>query len=719
MSSSAKKGEPMGSVNPITMETIKNRLVAIGREMVSTMARTAGTPIYAEIKDFSCGLFDYKARQVVYSGMAITHNLAIQNLVQTTIRLHGDDPGISEGDVFMGNDPYLGGGIHAQELGLVSPIFLDDEIIAWSGSIAHQLDIGGMNPGGFCMDAVDCFQEGIRFPPVRLYHKGELQKDIWNIHRNNVRLPEKISMELKGQVAANHVAKMRITEMVRKLGAETFRDITDALIKLSERVTEERIRQIPAGVYEHMDFGEVEGLGDGLLRIHCDLIVKDGKLIFDFTKDCPQQLQKFINSTKLVVKGMVCSYIMPMLCHDVPWNEGCTYPVEIVTTPGTVLDAQPPAPSGCPHISFRAADAALGALNKALYHSPLRDRITSCWTSSPPVILGMAMGPGDGRPIFVPVLEGMSGGGGAFSSKDGLDVGASLSIMEYSMGDVETQENAYPVLYLTRRILRDSGGPGRFRGGAGSLVALVPHKTGGIRFFLVEDRRLVPPHGSFGGYPGASNFWFVGRQLDLSAVLRQGSIEPDYVLAEMELLKPIGIVDLGPRDVFLFSSNGGGGYGDPLNRDPRKVARDVKWGFVSRRKAQQIYGVAFGHGTVEIDEEQTRGMRRNIREGRLPQGMIPKRDAVSLGGDYISLKETDRGVIQYCSNCGEELGSFKENWKESVDHKDLNMNQTGVFIPGDERVVLREYICRYCGHILDREVTLRALGPVWDFKPAE
>lgn len=701
----------MGRVNPITMETIKNRLVAIGREMVSTMARTAGTPIYAEIKDFSCGLFDYKARQVVYSGMAITHNLAIQNLVQTAIRMHGDDPGIFDGDVLMGNDPYLGGGIHAMELGLVSPIFMGDEIIAWSGSIAHQLDIGGMSPGGFCVDAVDCFQEGIRFPPVKLYRKGKLQQDIWNIHRNNVRLPEKISMELKGQVAANNVARARVMEIMRKVGAESFREICDALIDLSASVTEERVRQIPEGIYEHVDFGEVEGVGDGLFTIRCSLTVKNGKLIFDFTKDCPPQLHKFVNSTKLVVKGMVCSYVMPLLCHDVPWNEGCTYPVEIITTPATILDAQPPAPSSCPHIAFRAADAALGALNKALYQSALRDRITSCWTSSPPVVLGTAMGE-DGRPVFIPILEGMSGGGGAFPGKDGLDVSASLSIMEYSMGDVESQENAYPILYLTRKILRDSGGSGRFRGGSGSLVALVPHKTGGIRLFLVEDRRLVPPHGSFGGYPGASNLWFVQRNADLSALLPQG-LDP----VGMQLVQPIGTLDLGPKDIFLFSSSGGGGFGDPLNRDPEMVARDVLWKFVSAEKAGDTYGVVFKDGTSQVDPTETIVRREWLRQNRLGTG--DPLEQGSSAGDYVVLKKSATEIIIACSRCGRELAPVGENWKEKVLQSNLRMNETKMFIPGDDRIVLRQYICPACANILDAEVTLRILEPFRDFRPLE
>jgi N-methylhydantoinase B len=698
------------------METIKNRLIAIGREMVSTMARTAGTPIYAEIKDFSCGLFDYRARQVVYSGMAVVHNLAIQNLVRTTLRLHGDDPGIFDGDVFMGNDPYLGGGIHAMELGLASPVFSKGEIVAWSGSIAHQLDIGGMAPGGFCMDAVDCFQEGIRFPPVKLYSKGEMRKDIWNIHRNNVRLPDKISMELRGQVAANHVAKTRVGELINRLGSKTFKDVCDALIELSSRVTEERIGQIPEGTYEHVDFGEVEGIGDGLFKIHCTLKVKSGKLVFDFTRECPPQMRKFLNSTRLVVEGLICSYIMPLLCYDVPWNEGCTYPIEVITTPGTVLDAQPPAPCGCPHIAFRAADSALHALNKALFESPLRDRITASWTSSPPVVLGTAFEETTGRPIFIPVLEGMSGGGGAFSEKDGLDAGASISIMEYSMGDVETQENSYPILYLTRRFMKDSGGAGRFRGGAGTFVAMVPYKSPGVRFFLVQDRRLVPPHGAFGGYPGASNCWFLARGIDVPLAIKEGMAEVEPALSGMERVSPIGIVDVGPHDLFAFIACGGGGLGDPLNRAPQMVARDVTWKFVSREKARALYGVVFKDGTA-VDEEKTRAEREKIRQGR-----IGAEGGLDLGlsrpdGDYIVSKQTKRGNIRVCGGCGKELAHREENWKNKVIRRDVKMDETGMLIPGNDRIVLRQYVCPHCALLLDSEVTLRTLEPLWDVKP--
>lgn len=707
----------MSNMDPITTEIIKNRLNAIAEEMVATMKRTAGTLIYAEIGDFSCGLFDYRARQVVYGGMCITHNLAIQNLIQTSIKIHGEDPGIFNGDIFMGNDPYLGGGIHAMELGLVSPIFVGDEIVAWSGSIAHQLDIGGMNPGGFCLDATDCFQEGLRLPPVKLYQKGELQRDIWNIHRNNVRLPDKISMELKGQIAANNVAKKRIYELVNKYGVETVQKACEGLIQLSARVTEERIRQIPEGIYQHMDFGEAMGIADGLFPIYCDLMVEDGKLIFDFTRECPPPVPRIINSTKLVVKGMVCSFLLPFLCYDVPWNEGCTYPIQIVTTPNTILDAQPPVPCGDPVVSFRAADAALGALDKALVHSPLKNRMSACWTFTPPITLGTAMGP-DGRLIVIPLLESMSGGGGAFSIKDGLDAGSGFLVMKYSMGDVETQESASPILYLTRRFLRDSGGPGRYRGGVCTLVAVIPHKTNGLKFYLTEDHRLVSCHGTMGGYPGASNHWWVGRRIDVSKAIREGLGEPEEVLPKLELLPAHGALEMGPQDAFVFTSGGGGGgFGDPLSRDPEKVARDVLWKFVSVGKAREIYGVVFKPGGLEVDELHTKQEREKLKAQRLPDGRMFTKSIMYPEGYYTVLKETEHGIMSLCGGCHKKLSSIGENWKEKVPHRDLHMDQTGMLIPRDERVVLRQYICPDCGFLLDSEVTLKSLKPLWDFRP--
>lgn len=301
--------------------------------------------------------------------------------------------------------------------------------------------------------------------------------------------------------------------------------------------------------------------------------------------------------------------------------------------------------------------------------------------------------------------------------KDGLDAGSMLSIMGYSMGDVEIQENVYPILYLTRRFLKDSGGPGRYRGGVGCFLALTPHKTNGIMFPLMEDRRLVPSHGTIGGYPGASHHLFVGRQVDMSMAIRQGLGDPDEVIPKLQLLPAITTLQMGPQDIFVYTSNAGGGFGDPLNRDPEKVARDLLWRFVSREKAKEIYGVVFRPGTLEVDEAQTKLEKEKIRARRAPNGDKVKSDAVASDGDGVILKRSGEGDVYLCSRCQQKLSSVSENWKEAVSRKDLRMDETGVRIPGNDRIVLRQYICPECGFLLDSEVTLKSLKPFWDYRP--
>jgi len=294
-----------------------------------------------------------------------------------------------------------------------------------------------------------------------------------------------------------------------------------------------------------------------------------------------------------------------------------------------------------------------------------------------------------------------------------LDAGSMLSIMGYSMGDVEIQENVYPILYLTRRFLRDSGGPGRYRGGSSCFLALLPYNTSGIRWPLVEDRRLVSSHGIVGGYPGASHHNLVGRQVDIPEVIREGLGDPGEVIPKFELLPIVTDFLQGPQDVFAYTSNAGGGFGDPVNRDPEMVARDVLWRFVSREKAKDIYGVVFKPGSLEVNELQTKLEREKIRKRRTSDGEKTGSETVNLKGDYVITDPSN----YLCSRCGRTLSSIDKNWKKEVPHKDLRMDETGVLIPGDDRVVLRQYVCPDCGHLLDSEITLRKLEPLWDVKP--
>jgi N-methylhydantoinase B len=281
--------------------------------------------------------------------------------------------------------------------------------------------------------------------------------------------------------------------------------------------------------------------------------------------------------------------------------------------------------------------------------------------------------------------------------------------MDYSMGDVETQENAYPILYLTRRFMKDSGGAGRYRGGVGSLVAIVPYGTPGMRMILVEDRRLIPTHGCVGGYPGGSNQWWVGRNIDVPKAISQGFGDPEKILPTLEMVPPITTLDMGSHDMFVLASCGGGGFGDPVNRDPQKVATDVKWGFVSLEKARRLYGVVLDPPTYAVNVVQTLEERNRIRRSRGANVEVQDAPHKWLDSDYTVLREFDKGVAVLCARCLRVLSDGQQDWQAKVFRQDLFMDQTGMPIPTDERVVLRQYICTNCGAILDSEVTLRTM----------
>jgi N-methylhydantoinase B len=236
---------------------------------------------------------------------------------------------------------------------------------------------------------------------------------------------------------------------------------------------------------------------------------------------------------------------------------------------------------------------------------------------------------------------------------------------------------------------------------------------------LVEDRRLVPDHGAMGGYPGASQVAWVARDVDAEALIGRGFDGPGSMGSELEMVPPISSVGLGPRDVYVFVAAAGGGYGDPLERDPRKVMRDVRWHLVSRQQAKEVYGVALKADSLEIDEAATVAERQRLKAAR-PLPPNPRQaDTVDDSGDYVVIRKANGKTQISCSRCDEILSPVEENWKTRALVDEARMDQLGLRIPGHERVVLRKYFCPSCQQLLDSEVTLRELGPQWDYQPLD
>ncbi|MBI5446554.1 MAG: hydantoinase B/oxoprolinase family protein [Deltaproteobacteria bacterium] len=602
-------------IDPITLEVIKNRIKCIADEMFLIVKKTAASPLYTESNDYSLGLFDGNRKFIQLGGTAVFHFVSLKSIVDEAVNLLGEDPGIDEGDMIMANDAYGAGGIHSLDLGIVSPVFYKGKVVAWTGSVAQQMDIGGMTPGGFNLEAVECYQEGLRFPPMKLYEKGKLRKDLWNFYLANIRLPEKQAIDMKGQVSANKVAGQRVQELCDEFGPETFQEACDVLLDLTETELRSRIRALPDGVYESVDYEEHDGRSHRFLKVQCGLTVQGDELKFDFSGTCPQ-LPGPVNLTKVGLSAMIYAGLIPSLGWGIPWNDGVTRPVTVTAPEGCVVNACVPAPVSMPFTGFRALEAAMRCINKALEHSDFHERANAAWQGMWPIIVGYGLDQ-YGNPALIPWMDGGIGGQGAFPGRDGVDNSGMIMAMNVHVCDVEWSETYYPFLFLERKVRRDSEGAGEYRGGAGVEIAAMAYDTPRLDFVNLNTRKYLAGYTLAGGYPGGQHLQLLKHGTNVSERMKTDLPSWEDLPQPAEEVGTKSRFSLLPGDVFYYTGGGGSGVGDPIDREPSKVSEDVRWEYVSLEKAYDVYGVALDPDTLEVDLEQTRARRDEIRRERL------------------------------------------------------------------------------------------------------
>ena len=352
-----------GSFDPITLEVLRSRLEAIAEDAAATVERTGVNPIITESHDFGVTLADADGNLVAGGGWVSLHWVASTRAVQATIAKFGDT--IAPGDVFFANDPYNGGGLHANDVLVQRPIFIGDQRIAWMTISAHMLDFGGMAPGSFAPAATDCYQEALRIPPARLFERGVEVPTVWDIIRTNVRMAPLIEMDMRGLVAGAHVAQEKVAELVEVLGVDEFLEGVRVLQELSEREMRARIAAIADGEYRAVAWNEWE---DELYRIPCTLTVEGDRMVFDFDGASPQAPHYF-NSQPYIVKSALMMILRPFLALDLPYTGGLVAPIELRCPEGSIVNARPPAPinNGHVHVAMTAAEAALHCVRLAVW----------------------------------------------------------------------------------------------------------------------------------------------------------------------------------------------------------------------------------------------------------------------------------------------------------------------------------------------------------------
>ncbi len=605
-------------MDPITFSIIRHRLFRIIDEAVITLKHVSGSAITNEGHDLMVSLYRADG-SLLMGGVGFLHHLtSAAEACQSIIRRFKDD--INEGDVYLLNDPYTAA-LHTSDIYLVAPIHHDGKLVAWSACFVHVYDIGAANPGGFSPDSPDIFTEGFSSPGIRLVEKGELRHDVLDTLLNMVRSSEMVALDIRSMIACNNVAKDRMHRLIDKYGVETVDEACGTLIDQSETLLRDRLRELPNGSWQSRQYLNVK---EDIYRVVLTMTKQDDELVFDFTGSS-EQAPHAINCTKWASLGGLFAPLFPLLCYDITWNEGVIKPITMIAPEGTIVNCVRPAPVSVATVGAIQSvnNAACATIGKMLEASESHAKeATAVWHANHFAVFKFGRNQHGGEAIGI-FTETFAGAGGARTFADGVDVGGEIPNPISRMANVESVEAGFPIRYLFRRRMTDSGGAGKYRGGAGMEFAVAPHDSpdGGIHYVVSGKGDDFPmSDGLGGGYPGAPNSYIWAHNNDAADNEKNEdskfALSLDALPGKQEAVT-WGVFPLMGEDALYIRWNGGGGFGDPLERDPHAVLEDYLAGVVSLDSARRIYGVAFNDGNTAVGAQETEALRKELYAARL------------------------------------------------------------------------------------------------------
>ncbi len=709
-------------VDPMTYEVIRHRLWAITEEMGEAIKRMSGSVVVTDCNDFDCAVMDELGDEVQV-GLYNTQLCASMDMaVKWTLENRSANPGIFEGDMFLCNDPWVGGGLHQNDVSLFAPFFFEGKLFAWTCAVAHQVDVGGVSPGSWTPRSENVFWESLPTPPVKIVEKYEIRSDVEDVYLRRSRVPKLVALDLRAKMGANNVAHERLARLIRKYGADSVKAVMQRMMDDAEGRLRAKLRSLPDGTWRSIAYQDQARQGErGLYKIVLAMTKRDDRLIFDFRGTDPQ-VTGMINCTYSGMRAGVISTLLPWVCGDIPWAPGgierC---VELVSEDGTINNCT--FPCGISKASVASSWATTNAVTECLSamldtHPVLRKNAMSCCAGSWDLILLSGLDQRDNT--FVTMLcDPMTSGFGARPDQDGVDSTGNVTIPMGRSADVEMNEFQFPILYLWRREEMDSGGPGRFRGGLGCSSCFVIHDSSARAMHIVSSssgKAIPQASGVSGGYPANTAYDVAVRGSEFRRIVEHGGRWPSD-LADLggkpEILQPEGDLDLGWEDVYYTNWQGGGGYGDPLLREPDSVIRDLEEGKISLRAAREVYGVALDKNG-RLDAEATRAMRSQLRMKRAGQRArtpLPIKGAVdpkwSRIDDNVAIDEEERWR---CAHCGTTLAGKGQNYLDGTLVHEGPSSEAGPQIRGepqlfvDRAVVFRQYRCPGCYTALLSEV---------------
>ncbi len=700
MSKNVGEGEFKPRVGPIDFEVLRHRLWQINDEQGRTIINVSGSPVAAEANDFNVGITNAAGEIVCLGTYMAPLILAISAAVQNAFALFGEG-GIEPDSVYLTNDPWLGAQ-HQNDVCLIAPLFWEGKLVSWVGSSIHQVDVGGNVEGSWNPLSTTVFQEAPLYDFLKVVRQGKIQPEVVATYTRNSRLPHMVELDLRSQIAGINVAKERLLALIREYGLQTMTEVLEDCLDHQEILLKRKLRQIPDGEWHTEDYLDHDGHGERLTTVRLKLTKKGDRLVFDYRGSDPQT-PGFVNCTRTSLCGKTFLAIAAHLCNDIPWGGGILRAADILSQEGSVVDARFPAPvSGAPvNAGWSVQNTAGLALSQMLSASEkFKGNAMAVWVGSSFVynVFGTNQ---YGKPFGTMMLSSTLGGGGARSLGDGYDNSGPISSPAPSVINVESAELKTPFLYLYRKRAADSGGAGKYRGGVAALSCLTPYDVESLRVFVST---LGTTHSSglglAGGYPGGGSNCLLKRKTPIVQMIKEGKFPQsikDVPGEEIEALPSKYMFAFQAGDMLETVAHGGGGFGDPLERDRQRVQQDIRDGCVSPEYAQSLYGAVLGPAD-RILPEATEARREERRQERLQAGRRAAADRPAA--DLSALAGSIR-----CRHCQAALSGDTDASGEDCLVLRSPFRKAGPWIAvrlgGDNpRLALREYVCPSCGALL-------------------
>ena len=579
----------------ITFEVLRNAFNAICDEAGRKLERVAYTNTIHEGRDYSVAIVTRDIKMVTH-GMpnCAPHLGTFESKIGALIQIW-DPSEMKPGDVYLWNDPYAGG-THQNDMAYIRPVFIVNELFAYGINLGHMPDAGGPIPGTFNPRATCCYEEGLRIPGLKLYENDKPVKATFELLKQNIRAYTATLGDIYAQYQCGLLIENRLKELANRYGKETIEAAFDKKHAATALAFQEKLRKLPEGTYEFNDYGDEDVMASekAPIKVNCVLTIKGGDLTLDWTGSDPAPVSSWGFPRAALLSASYCGTMLafPELGR---LDNGLVRSIKVLSKPGTCVDVEEPTPQSgyCSGAYEKVLGATLGCWNKVFAEANIPAKIHSPFVNLENVCIG-GIHPKTGR-SYVAYMW-LEGGGGASGAKDGVSYRLGAYIGGSTNQPLEVHERWYPIIYERVESIQDSCGDGKFRGGFGIYRDI--RANGLITYTIHGDREKITPWGVAGGTNGGSNKF----------MLNPGTPE------EMNLgMFGVGI-PVKPGDYVLFGSNGGGGVGNPLDRDPKLVCDDVADELISLKKAREVYGVAVVKENLEykIDREETSRLRREL-----------------------------------------------------------------------------------------------------------